>query len=115
MWTSGPAFVVALVVFGVLGLRVSGVTDGAHVAVDLAKLDQLFWITPLNLIPLVALLIFSLRKAPASLAVMGSALLAGYHGGDTATASRVAICQRSGACDTDRAHQRRLAGDRDWL
>jgi len=77
VWTSGPAFVVALVVFGILGLKVSTVTDGAEVAVDLAKLDQLFWITPLNLIPLVALLIFSLRKAPASLAVMGSALLAG--------------------------------------
>ena len=77
IWTSGPAFLVALAVFGVLGLRVSGITDAAHVAVDLTKLDQLFWITPLNLIPLIALLIFSLRKAPASLAVMGSALLAG--------------------------------------
>ena len=44
---------------------------------DLAQLDQIFWITPLNLIPLIFLLILSLRKAPASLAVMGSALLAG--------------------------------------
>ena len=77
IWTSGPAFIVALVVFAILGLRETGVTGGAHIAVDLAQLDQIFWITPLNLIPLIVLLILSLRKAPASLAVMGSALLAG--------------------------------------
>ena len=77
MWTSGPAFIVALVVFAILGLLETGVTGGAHLAVDLAQLDQIFWITPLNLIPLIFLLILSLRKAPASLAVMGSALLAG--------------------------------------
>ena len=77
IWTSGPAFIVALVVFAILGLRETGVTAGAHIAVDLAQLDQIFWITPFNLIPLIFLLILSLRKAPASLAVMGSALLAG--------------------------------------
>jgi len=77
IWTSGPAFIVALVVFAILGLVETGVTNGANIAVDLAGLDQIFWITPLNLIPLIALLILSLRKAPASLAVMGSALLAG--------------------------------------
>ena len=77
IWTSGPAFVVALVVFAILGFRESVIPDGGDIAVDLARLDQLFWITPLNLIPLVALLILSIRKAPASLAVMGSALLAG--------------------------------------
>ncbi len=77
IWTSGPAFLVSLVVFAVLGLRESGVANSANTAIDLAQLDQIFWITPLNLIPLVALLILSLRKAPASLAIMGSALLAG--------------------------------------
>jgi Na+:H+ antiporter, NhaC family len=77
IWTSGPAFIVALVVFAILGLWKTGVTGGAHIAVDLAQLDQIFWITPLNLIPLIVLLILSLRKAPASLAIMGSALLAG--------------------------------------
>ena len=77
IWTSGPAFIVALVVFAILGLWKTGVTGGAHITVDLAQLDQIFWITPLNLIPLIVLLILSLRKAPASLAIMGSALLAG--------------------------------------
>jgi NhaC family Na+:H+ antiporter len=44
---------------------------------ELSKLDQLFWITPLNLIPLVVLLVLSLRKAPASLSIMTSAIIAG--------------------------------------
>jgi NhaC family Na+:H+ antiporter len=61
IWTSGPAFIVALVVFAILGLRETGVTGGAHIAVDLAQLDQIFWIRPLNLVPPIVLLILSLR------------------------------------------------------
>ena len=43
-----PAFIIALVVFTMLGLRVD-IIDNVETATDLAKLDQLFWITPLNL------------------------------------------------------------------
>src|SRR5262249_61932288 len=44
---------------------------------DLLKLDQLFWIPPLNLLPLLLLLGLSLRKTPSSLAITFSALVAG--------------------------------------
>lgn len=76
IWTSVPAFIISLVVFAILGLRVD-VTSNIETATDLAKLDQLFWITPLNLIPLVFLVVLSIRKVPASLAIMSAALVAG--------------------------------------
>jgi NhaC family Na+:H+ antiporter len=76
-----PAFLVGVVVFGVMGLLGEGVSaDAVAASADLAQLDQLFWITPLNLIPLLALLLMSLKKAPSSLAILSAALLAGVLG-----------------------------------
>jgi Na+:H+ antiporter, NhaC family len=77
VWTAGPSFIVALIVFAILGLRVSVSNSADYTTMELSKLDQLFWITPLNLIPLIVLLILALRKAPSSLAILASALLAG--------------------------------------
>ena len=76
LWTSGPAFVISFIVFAVIGL-LAPVTSGVDTDSELSKIDQLFWITPWNLIPLVVLIILSIRKVPASLAIMLSALLAG--------------------------------------
>ena len=76
LWTTVPSILVALLGFALLGLRAtpsSAVTTG----IELAKLDQLFWITPLNLIPLVFLVVLSARKTPASLAIMSAALVGG--------------------------------------
>jgi NhaC family Na+:H+ antiporter len=75
-WTSIPSFLIALLVFGILGLRTT-VTPGIDTASELTQLDQLFHITIWNLIPLVVLVILSVRKVPASLAIMTSALVAG--------------------------------------
>jgi NhaC family Na+:H+ antiporter len=79
IWTSIPAFVIALIVFLVLGFR-ADIVASAEPATDLVKLNQLFWITPLNLIPLVFLTFLSLRKVPASLAIMSAALVGGVTG-----------------------------------
>lgn len=79
IWTSIPAFIIALIVFATLGLQTDVVAD-IETATDLAKLDQLFWITPLNLIPLIFLVVLSIRKVPASLAIMSAALVAGIVG-----------------------------------
>ncbi|GAB4369815.1 MAG: Na+/H+ antiporter NhaC [Elainellaceae cyanobacterium] len=79
IWTSIPAFLIALVVFIFLGLRAEVVAT-ADAATDLAQLNQLFWITPLNLIPLAFLVFLSFRKAPASLAIMSAALVGGITG-----------------------------------
>ena len=81
VWTSVPAFLIAVVVFGVLSASGEGIhPDDVAASADLKQLNQLFWITPLNLIPLLALLGMSLKKAPSSLAIITAALLAGVLG-----------------------------------
>jgi NhaC family Na+:H+ antiporter len=74
---AGPAFLTAIIGFAILGLRMRGLASSSYIASELTKLDQFFWITPLNLIPLLFLVVLSMRKAPASLAILLSALLAG--------------------------------------
>lgn len=76
LWTSVPAFIIALVVFTILGWQVE-IIDNVETATDLAQLDQLFWITPLALIPMAFLVFLSIRKVPASLAIMSAALVGG--------------------------------------
>ncbi|WP_243755153.1 Na+/H+ antiporter NhaC [Paractinoplanes brasiliensis] len=78
VWTSVPAFLIALVAFFVLGLlKAPEVDDTVSTATELADLDQLFWINPVNLLPLLLLVVLSVRKAPASLALLASAMFAG--------------------------------------
>jgi NhaC family Na+:H+ antiporter len=80
-WTSVPAFLVGAVIFAVLGLANEGVLlDEAAASADLNQLDKLFWITPLNLLPLLALLGMSLKKSPSALAILAAALFAGVLG-----------------------------------
>ncbi|OBK73098.1 Na+/H+ antiporter NhaC [Mycobacterium sp. 1164985.4] len=76
-WTSVPAFVIAAIVFAILG--VAGPPPLATVGeeVELAKLSEIFSITPLNLLPLAILVFLSVRKAPASLALLAASLWAG--------------------------------------
>lgn len=77
-WTSVPAFLVSCVVFAVLGARGQGVgADVVATSTELNHISELFWITPLNLLPLLALLGMSLKKSPSSLAIMLAALFAG--------------------------------------
>ena len=77
IWTAGPAFLVAVVVFTILGFQQRGLADAAYISSELTRLNELFWITPLNLIPLILLVVLSIRKVPPSLAILCSALLAG--------------------------------------
>jgi NhaC family Na+:H+ antiporter len=75
-WTAGPALGISLVIFLILGLTA---TSAGAVSTD-AALDTLegeFNITVLNLLPLALLVVFTLRKVPPFLAILGSALFAG--------------------------------------
>jgi len=78
MATSIPAIIIA-----VIGFTAVGLLDGSNGASDqvieteLSSLSELFWITPLNLVPLAFLVALSILKVPSSLAIMGSAMLAG--------------------------------------
>jgi Na+:H+ antiporter, NhaC family len=79
-WTSVPAFALALIGFTVFGL-VKG-TDGNVVpeSVELTALNGAFHITPLNLLPVLLLAVLSIRKVPATLALLAATLFAGVCG-----------------------------------
>ena len=77
-WTSVPAFIIAFVLFFLIGLF--GPQPGAEALdsnVELSALSQFFNITPWNLLPLVLLVVLSVRKVPPSLALIAAALFAG--------------------------------------
>jgi NhaC family Na+:H+ antiporter len=80
-WTSVPAFVIALVVFLIVGLvRGPEVQDTVATAVELTSLGDIYRVTPLNLLPLLLLGFLSIRKVPPSLALIFAALFAGVLG-----------------------------------
>lgn len=83
-WTSIPAFLIAFVAFLVIGL-VNGpdVTNPVGEEIELNSLNGIYNITPLNLLPLLLLGFLSIRKVPASLALIYSALFAGLLGAFT--------------------------------
>jgi Na+/H+ antiporter NhaC len=76
-WSSIPAFIIALVIFAALGNTGEAGFGEAIIESELGSLDTLFWITPLNLVPLVLLAGLSMVRVPPSLAIMCAALLAG--------------------------------------
>jgi Na+:H+ antiporter, NhaC family len=80
-WTSVPAFMIALVVFLIIGLvRGPEVHDTVATTVELTSLGDIYRITPLNLLPLLLLGFLSIRKVPPSLALIFAALFAGVLG-----------------------------------
>ncbi len=77
LWTTVPSFLIAAIVFTFLSLREGTLVHNVDTGSELYKLNQIFWITPWNLIPLLVLLVLSIRKVPASLAIISSALIGG--------------------------------------
>jgi NhaC family Na+:H+ antiporter len=80
-WTSLPAFAIAFAALLIIGL-VNGPDAQNPVGeeLELQNLNGIYNITPLNLLPLVVLAYLSIRKVPAFLALMASALFAGVLG-----------------------------------
>jgi NhaC family Na+:H+ antiporter len=77
IWTSGPALVLAAIGFTILGFLGAGEGAPFDRAAAQATLAGEFNISLLNLLPMVLLIILSLRRAPPFLSIMASALLAG--------------------------------------
>jgi Na+:H+ antiporter, NhaC family len=75
-WTAGPALGISLVAFLVLGF-VAEPKGGVSTDAALDVLEREFNITVLNLLPLALLVVFTVRKVPPFLAILGSALFAG--------------------------------------
>ena len=75
-WTAGPALGVSLLLFLVLGLRAEPAGD-ANTDQALSVLRSVFDTSAINLLPLAILVVFTVRKVPPFLAILGSALFAG--------------------------------------
>jgi NhaC family Na+:H+ antiporter len=75
-WTAGPALGVSLAIFLVIGL---GVDASSEVSTDeaLDAVESVFHISLVSLLPLALLVVFTVRKVPPFLAIIGSALFAG--------------------------------------
>jgi Na+:H+ antiporter, NhaC family len=75
-WTAGPALGISLVIFLLIGINAE--PSGA-VSTEAAQeaLESAFNISWVNLLPIVLLLVFTIRMAPPFLSILGSALFAG--------------------------------------
>jgi Na+:H+ antiporter, NhaC family len=76
-WTTAPAFLVALLLFLVVGLRADVPPDTTAFQDLLGTLEGSFNITPLALIPLVVVFFFAVRKVPPLPTILAGALLGG--------------------------------------
>lgn len=76
-WSSVPALAVALIGFVVLG-SLDGMSGASETLInsELSELSRLFSISPWTLLPMLLLVVLSVLRAPASLAIIGSALCA---------------------------------------
>ncbi len=75
LWTTGPSFLIALLVFTVVGLRVSIDAESSTLVQTTETLRASFRITPLALLPLLAVLLMAMRKLPALPTILSGALL----------------------------------------
>lgn len=75
--TTGPSFLVALVLYLVIGLGVDVGSDAVQLQGLMTTLDDSFNVTPLALIPLVVVFVFAMRKVPPLPTILFGALLGG--------------------------------------
>jgi NhaC family Na+:H+ antiporter len=88
LYTTVPTYVICLIIFTVLGLNYSGQTASVQELLTLKQhLAIEFAIGPLTLLPLVVLLVLSLKRTPAEISMLGSVA--------TAVVLAVAIQDRS--------------------
>jgi NhaC family Na+:H+ antiporter len=77
MWTVVPSFGIALLVFLVLGLTEETSSSALDTQVARDALDSVFWISPVNLLPISLLVVLAFRKVPPFLAIFSTALFTG--------------------------------------
>jgi NhaC family Na+:H+ antiporter len=76
LWTAGPALGISLVIFLFMGAAAEP-KGGVETAAVQEILETAFNISFVNLLPLVLLVVFAIRKVPPFLSILGSALFAG--------------------------------------
>ncbi len=76
-WTTAPSFLVALVLFTIVGLGAQGSGDPALVVQTMNVLEESFNITLIALLPLVLVMFMAFRKFPAMPTILIGALVGG--------------------------------------
>ena len=77
VWTTTPSFIIALILFMVLGLGVSSEVEDATIKLFTETLNNSFNITPIALIPLIVVFYMAMKKIPALPTILSGALLGG--------------------------------------
>jgi NhaC family Na+:H+ antiporter len=78
MWkTVGPAFALAFLIFVGIGFAQHNATGPIDTSAARGELAAVYNIGPINLLPLVLLVVLSLRRVPPFLAILGTALFSG--------------------------------------
>ena len=75
--TTGPSFLIALVLYLIIGLGAEVGSDMVQLRGLMSTLDESFNVTPLALIPLVVVFVFAMRKVPPLPTILFGALLGG--------------------------------------
>lgn len=76
-WTAFPAFAIALVLFLVIGLLAEPATSAVGTDEARDALAAAFWISPVNLLPLILLVVLSVMRTPPFLAIFSVAVFSG--------------------------------------
>jgi NhaC family Na+:H+ antiporter len=76
-WTTGPSFLIALLLFTGIGLRTSVPTDSAALFETTQTLKAAFRISPFALIPLLVVFTMAMRKLPPLPTILTGALVGG--------------------------------------
>jgi Na+:H+ antiporter, NhaC family len=78
MWrTVGPSFALAFVIFLGIGLAKHNAAGSISTSAARDALAAVYNITPINLLPLLLLIVLSIRRVPPFLAILGTALFSG--------------------------------------
>jgi NhaC family Na+:H+ antiporter len=76
-WTTGPSYLIALILYLVIGFGSDVNSDGVALEGLMATLDASFNITPLALLPLAVVFFLAIRKVPPLPTILFGALLGG--------------------------------------
>ncbi len=83
MWSTGPSFVIACVLFLIISLNTDVSSTTAEVDAARAVLNDSFNISIVNLLPVALLIAFSVRKFPAFMSIFLTAIFSGVLAGFT--------------------------------
>jgi NhaC family Na+:H+ antiporter len=73
--TTGPAYLITIILYSVIGLRFQGAIESTHIDTMLKTLEEAFYIHPLLLLPPLLVILMVILKIPALPALFGGACL----------------------------------------